>query len=253
MKKALLTFIVIISTMNCSPVFGQEIALEDTSECKTNYDYSVFIDFDLDSECAELIKNGESKEMVCIGDNVNVREQPNTNCNVLGKLYTDVTVEAIAVYNNWVCITTQDGIAFVHKDYLKEHTTDMKTDNKWGITITESELDTLCRIVMLESGGESDLGQQAVTEVILNRVVHPYYPNDVLNVLSHVDCGYVQFSTWKNRNSKKATPSQQVKENVLLVLSGQTNILPYETVYFSRKPVNKRIQAHIGDHYFCNY
>lgn len=124
--------------------------------------------------------------------------------------------------------------------------------NRWGLLLNAEEVNLLARITMLESGGESDLGQQAVVEVILNRVYSPAYPNSVYDVLSQVDCGYRQFSTWKSRNSSSASPSAKVMGNVNAVLEGNTNVLPFETVYFSRKAANKRVQARIGNHVFCN-
>lgn len=124
--------------------------------------------------------------------------------------------------------------------------------NRWGVTLTADEFEIFARIMQLECGGESDLGQQAVAEVILNRVYNQRYPNDVVGVLSQVDCGYRQFSTWRNVNSRKAAPSDRIRANLTAVLNGQTNILPYETVYFSRGAQNKRVQARIGRHIFCN-
>lgn len=124
--------------------------------------------------------------------------------------------------------------------------------NRWNISVSEEEQDLLERIVMLESGGEVDRGQQAVAEVILNRVYSEKYPDTVYEVLSQVDSGYVQFSTWKKRNLKAADPSERVIQNVAAVLNGETDILPFETVLFSRKAQNRNIQEVIGNHVFCN-
>ena len=255
MKKTTLAFMVLISMMHCCPVFGQEKTSEiitPFNETQTQVDYTQFIDFDLEDEFIEQIKECNSVTKYCTGNNVNVRKEPNIESVILGQLMRNTSVEVIAECENWDCITTQDGIAFVYNTYLSDEEVP-KIMNRWGVNLSDEEFDILCRIVMLESGNQSDLGQQAVTEVILNRVLHPYYPNDVIGVLSHVDCGYRQFSTWKLRNNKSAIPSEKVKQNVKLVLSGQTNILPYETVYFSRKATNNRVQITIEDHTFCNY
>ena len=252
MKKVTLAFLVLISTMNCSPVFGQEKTLNNSTQYTEDYtEYLNGINNISEEFCKSIIYYSK-KEMFCTGNNVNVRQEPNTDSKVLGKLMKNVSVETIAECDGWTCITTQDGIAFVYSDYLSNEELPA-ISNRWGVSLSDDEFDILCRIVMLESGNQCDLGQQAVTEVILNRVLHSYYPNDVISVLSHVDCGYRQFSTWKLRNSKNATPTDRVKQNVNMVLSGQTSILPYETVYFSRKAANKRVQEHIEDHYFCNY
>jgi len=118
--------------------------------------------------------------------------------------------------------------------------------NRWSITMTEYEREMLAKIVMLEAGGESDLGQQAVVEVIFNRVIDPSFKNDIIGVLSEKG----QFTTWKYVNRGK--PTERVYQNIDLVASGQTNIFPAQTVFFSRGAQNKRIQARIGGHVFCN-
>lgn len=206
--------------MNCNPAFGQENYVKGT----TKY---------------------------CTGTNVNVREEANTDSKILGQLQPNTSVEAIEDNNGWTCITTQDGIAYVYSEYLSNIEVNV-SENRWGITLSDDDFDMLCRIVMLESGGECDRGQQAVTEVILNRVAREDFPNDIISVLSQKDGGYIQFSTWKNRNSSKATPSEKVVENVRKVIHGETNIFSPETVYFSRKGENRRVQAVIGEHIFCN-
>lgn len=120
------------------------------------------------------------------------------------------------------------------------------TSNRWGITLTEEERNILAQIVVLEAGNQCDAGQQAVIEVVLNRVVSPSFSNSVIGVLSQKG----QFSTWKYRS--KGRPDSRVYANIDAVLSGQTNILPFNTVFFSRKAQNKRVQTVIQDHVFCN-
>jgi len=102
------------------------------------------------------------------------------------------------------------------------------------------------QITWLESGNQCDKGQQAVIEVILNRVNSNLFPNSVEGVLSQRN----QFTTWNIRSRARVT--KQVRRNVKKVLKGKTNVLPKSTIYFSRAPMNSRIQAHIQDHYFCN-
>lgn len=120
--------------------------------------------------------------------------------------------------------------------------------NRWGVTLNQDEINLMARIGELECGGESDIGQQAVFEVILNRVVDPSYPNTVHGVLSQRR----QFTTWKMVNSGRANPSPRIMQNLQIVLGGGSNILPLNTVYFSRGAQNKRVQTRIGGHVFCN-
>lgn len=120
--------------------------------------------------------------------------------------------------------------------------------NRWDITLTEDEIDLLARIVMLEAGGESVLGQEAVVEVIFNRIYHEDFPNTLEDVLSEPK----QFSTWKNRNTDARIPTEEVYQSIDNVLSGKTHILPYYTVYFARTAENDKEQITIGNHVFCN-
>lgn len=123
--------------------------------------------------------------------------------------------------------------------------------NRWGIKLKKSEIDLLAKIVYLESGGESDKGQQAVVEVIFNRIYEKgNFPDTVQGVLSQRAGSGYQFVTWVNRN--KAKPTDRIYENIYKVLEGKTNILPYKTVFFSRGAYNNKIQIRIGGHVFCN-
>ena len=124
--------------------------------------------------------------------------------------------------------------------------------NRWGIQLDEIEQDMIARITMLEAGAEPDRGQQAVVEVILNRMYSDQFPDTVYEVLSQKDNGCSQFVTWKNRNMDAAKPSERVKRNVKAVSDGETQILPFKTMYFSLEKENGHIQGVIGNHVFCN-
>ena len=126
------------------------------------------------------------------------------------------------------------------------------SQNRWGIQLDEIELDMIARITMLEAGAEPDRGQQAVVEVILNRMYSDQFPDTVYEVLSQKDNGCSQFVTWKNRNMDAAKPAERVKRNVKAVLDGETQILPFKTMYFSLEKENGHIQCVIGNHVFCN-
>lgn len=130
-----------------------------------------------------------------------------------------------------------------------QHVVDNNTPavgNRWGISLTQEEKNLLAQIVYLEAGGEPDSGEQAVVEVIFNRMYGSSWPNTLYGVLSQRR----QFSTWPYRH--KAKVSAKEFRNIDIVLNGQTNFFPYKTVYFSTKPQNKRIQSRLGGHYFCN-
>jgi spore germination cell wall hydrolase CwlJ-like protein len=122
-----------------------------------------------------------------------------------------------------------------------------ESENKWNISLSHEEIDLLAKIVWIECRGESDKGQQAVIEVIFNRMIHESFNGTLYEVLSKKR----QFSSWKSRN--KAEPTDKEYKNIYIVLNGESEILDLDTVYFSTSPRNKNITIHIGGHYFCRY
>ncbi len=132
--------------------------------------------------------------------------------------------------------------------YTVKNVSSRKYENRWGIKkISQTELKDLARIVYLEAGNQGDKGEQAVIEVIFNRVASRKFPNSITKVLSQKH----QFSTWKSR-SKVKVRKQEIK-NIYKVLCGQTDILSKKAVFFSRGPYNSKVELHYKAHYFCRY
>ncbi len=119
--------------------------------------------------------------------------------------------------------------------------------NRWDITLTDEEIDLLARILWLEARGECTQGQEAVVEVVFNRMASPAFPGTLSEVLGQKNP--VQFCTWKNRGS--ARPTEKEYRSIASVLEGDTNILRQDTVYFSRSPLTGNLDRAIGGHCFC--
>lgn len=117
--------------------------------------------------------------------------------------------------------------------------------NRWGITLTADEIELVSRIVQLECGHDIRESKYATIETIFNRVFDPRYPNTVEEVLSQKG----QFSTWRNRNIAKATPTNDTYECVAMVLNGQTNVLEYDRLKFNNKPIGQN-PIKIGAQYY---
>ena len=117
--------------------------------------------------------------------------------------------------------------------------------NRWNIYLTREEIDLLAKIVWVESCGEPVEGQEAVVEVIFNRMAALEYPNTLYEVLSQD----MQFSSWRLRDT--ARPTEKEYQSIYAVLYGQTNILRNDTVYFSTFPLTGNIDQRICGHYFC--
>lgn len=119
--------------------------------------------------------------------------------------------------------------------------------NRWKISLTKDEIDLLARIVWLESCGEPQEGQEAVVEVIMNRMASEKYPDTLYDVLSQQNP--VQFCSWKNR--ELAEPTEKEYQSIQNVLEGKTNILRNDTLYFSTEPLTPNLDKKIGGHSFC--
>ena len=120
-------------------------------------------------------------------------------------------------------------------------------ENRWNITLSEDEIDLLARIVWLESCGEPQEGQEAVVEVIFNRMASELYPDTLYDVLSQQNP--VQFCSWKNREI--AEPTEKEYQSIYNVLEGKTKILRNDTLYFSTEPLTPNLDCRIGGHSFC--
>ena len=120
-------------------------------------------------------------------------------------------------------------------------------ENRWNITLSPDETELLARIVWLESQGEPVKGQQAVVEVVFNRMRSDVYPDTLYEVLSQKNP--VQFCSFKNRD--RAKPTQKEYDSIQQVLDGKTRILRDDTMYFSTFPLTEHVEVKIGGHYFC--
>lgn len=116
---------------------------------------------------------------------------------------------------------------------------------KIASNITENERETLARLVYLEARGQSYLGQKAVVEVVLNRVLSDEFPNTIDGVIYQKN----QFSPAKYIET--TTPTQIQYDVVDEVLSEIYPVLNTNVLFFSTKQYNDLLYEKIGDHYFC--
>lgn len=120
-------------------------------------------------------------------------------------------------------------------------------NNRWNISLTDEEIDLLAKIVWLEANGEPVEGQEAVVEVVLNRMASDLYPDTLYDVLSQNNP--VQFVSWKRRD--KAHPTETEYQSIYNVLNGNTNLLRNDTMNFSTYPLTSNLDVKICCHYFC--
>ncbi len=120
-------------------------------------------------------------------------------------------------------------------------------ENRWNIALSEEEINLLAKIVWLEANGEPVEGQQAVVEVVFNRMASGLFPDTLYDVLSQKNP--VQFCSWKNVGIAK--PTEKEYDSIRQVLNGESNLLRTDTVYFSTTPLTSHTDVRIGGHSFC--
>lgn len=117
------------------------------------------------------------------------------------------------------------------------------------VSMTEAERNELAAIIYLEARGEPADGQQAVAEVVLNRVISPDFPDNVSDVLHQGEGTAVpQFSTIAFLS--EAEPTQAQYDAIDAAMCGPS-ILPVDVVFFSQSGENDRVWGKIGGHVFC--
>lgn len=110
--------------------------------------------------------------------------------------------------------------------------------------ITADEREMIAALVYLEARGEPFSGQQAVAEVVLNRVISGRFPDTVSGVI------YASGQFTPAKRIASTTPTQTQYDAVDAALNGP-NILPTNVVYFSTSAENSRVWGKIGHHVFC--
>lgn len=113
-----------------------------------------------------------------------------------------------------------------------------------GVELTWEEQQLLAKLIWLEARGESRKGQQAVAEVVLNRLVSGKFGD----TLSEVIYGEGQFRTTPFLKDAEAWQAQY--DAIDDALSGPY-VLPMNVMYFATYPENGRIWGQIGGHIFC--
>ena len=118
-----------------------------------------------------------------------------------------------------------------------------------AVSVSQDDVELLARLVYLEARNQPEVGQRAIVEVVLNRMLDSRFPNTIHDVI-YQDEPALQFST--SPYIEDTTPTQEQYDVVNMVLNETSPILDTSTVYFSTFPQTKNITAIINDHYFCS-
>ena len=139
-------------------------------------------------------------------------------------------------------------IELVHRVPATRATEPEELSRYAGIVLSDDDIDLLAKIIWLEARGEEFEGQQAVAEVVLNRILSDDFPDTLSEVIYERHDGVDQFSTACLVHTAK--PGSVQYAAIESALSG-SNILPVDVVFFSQGPQNDNIWGTIGGHVFC--
>lgn len=120
--------------------------------------------------------------------------------------------------------------------------------------ITPREKELIARCIYHESRGEDEIGQIAVCEIVLNRILSDVYPNTVEEVLFQYNGKFYQFScapylmTNDIREPEALDKALHIVDYVLS--TGYSPVLPLDYLYFSTGKPRTTNYTQIGNHYF---
>lgn len=113
-----------------------------------------------------------------------------------------------------------------------------------GLELTEQELTEIAKLICAEGESEPFEGQQAIAEVILNRLVTDGFPSTVHNMI------YAQGQFLGAEKMYRQKPTYTQYKAIDRALNGPY-VLPKEVVFFSTGAVNNKVWGKIGVHTFC--
>ena len=113
-----------------------------------------------------------------------------------------------------------------------------------GVELSQEDIQLFARLLWQEARGESREGQQAVAEVILNRLVDEDFPDTIRGIV------YAEGQFPNTDRLGEATPTQTQYDAIDRALNGPY-ILPKDVVFYATFKTNKNVWGQIGAHYFC--
>lgn len=138
-----------------------------------------------------------------------------------------------------------DKNAMPEEPYLYREEMPEKTASRYPeIELTAAEYELLAKVIWVEARGESPEGQQAVAEVVFNRMIS----NQFSSTLNDVIFGEGQFRSVPYLD--QAEPYQSQYDAIERALYGPY-ILPTDVVYFATDAFNDSVWGRIGGHVFC--
>ena len=112
------------------------------------------------------------------------------------------------------------------------------------IQLTNEERNLIAKLICMEAASEPFEGQQAVAEVVLNRLASGRFQNSIHNII-HADGQFPSVPYLY-----KAKPDYSQYKAIEQALNGPY-ILPEDVVFYAKFKMNDNYWGQIGSHYFC--
>lgn len=112
------------------------------------------------------------------------------------------------------------------------------------IVLDNEDRQLLAKVIWVEAQGECKEGQQAVAEVVLNRMASPNFADTLKGVI------YAEGQFRSVPYLKDADPYQAQYDAIERAIYGPY-ILPEDVVHFATYPTNNNVWGQIGGHIFC--
>lgn len=113
-----------------------------------------------------------------------------------------------------------------------------------GIELTQEEKDLMADLIYMEAQSEPFEGQQAIAEVILNRLAADNFQSSIRNII------YAEGQFKSADQLYLAKPTHTQYEAIERALNGPY-VLPIDVVFFATYKVNDNVWGTIGNHTFC--
>ena len=113
-----------------------------------------------------------------------------------------------------------------------------------GLELTDAEIDLMAKLLCAEAASEPFEGQQAIAEVILNRLISGRFQSSIHNII-HAEGQFEGAS-----QMYKAVPTYSQYKAIERAIYGPY-VVPIDVVFFAKFIVNKNVWGTIGSHTFC--
>lgn len=113
-----------------------------------------------------------------------------------------------------------------------------------GLELTNEERNLIAKLICMEAASEPFEGQQAVAEVILNRLASGRFQNSIHNII------YADGQFPSVDYLYKAKPDYSQYKAIEQALYGPY-VLPEDVVFYAKFKMNDNYWGQIGSHYFC--